>query len=509
FVAGLGLWLPSMNYDDNSAHLLLPFQLLHDGYYHLDVQTQSWGLAPWANNVLHGIATLLAGHEARAAVNLAWLILGVSGAFRLASALEAPRGAALAAAALYASLPLTGFFTTSMQVDGASAAVLMHLAAGMVSSGRTLPAATHVGLLLGLLAGLKVTNSIYVFPALVWLAWLSVKHKQPGWFLRMGVIAAMAGGASYAYSFAVTGNPLFPLFNSVFQSAYYPATDFVDPRWSTGISWTTVWDLTMHSDRYGEVYPGAWGISPIALLPALALGALNDARLRWITVWFLLSGVIVFAQMQYLRYIFQATAVLGVLGVVALHRLVVPKAFTLATILLIAGNACLLTTTSWMAHQDPWRILLAKGSSALHGIEAEMTPERVLLRRIVEKDDNACILLATPDSPYIGIAGGRAVSVNGSYDLRMAKAFKAARTDPSGGHWRSLLNSLGVSYVVTPVELDPVLRRVLGEDAFARIDQQGQVIVWAHPDPSDRVCTGTLEHDRDEAHRRLHPGDWH
>ena len=506
FVAGLGLWLPSMNYDDNSAHLLLPFQLLHDGYYHLDVQTQTWGLAPWANNVLHGIAALLAGNEARAAVDLAWLLLGVSGAFRLASALDAPPRAALAAAAVYASLPLTGFFTTSMQVDGASAAALMHFAAILVLAGRRLPAAGVTGLLLGLLAGLKATNAVYALPA---LAWLCVRHKQPGWLLRMGATAAVVGGASYAYSYAVTGNPLFPLFNSVFQSAYYPAVDFVDPRWAAGISWTTVWELTMHSDRYGEFYPGAWGISPMALVPALLLGALVDARLRWVALWFLLSGVIVFAQVQYLRYIFQATAVLGVLGVVALHRLVVPRAFMPIVVLLVAGNACLLTTTSWMVHQDPWRILLAKGRTGVQAIEAEMTPERVLLRRIMEKDDGACILLATQDSPYIGIGGGRAFSVKGSYDLRLAKAFKAARDDQTGAHWRSLLNSLGVSYVITTVELDPNLKRVLGEHAFVRIDQQGQVATWAHPDPSDRVCTGTLEHDRDEAHRLLHPGDLH
>ncbi|HRA57694.1 MAG TPA: hypothetical protein PLN74_09360, partial [Thermomonas sp.] len=36
-LAGLGLWLPSVSYDDNTTHLTLPYQLLRDGYFHLDV----------------------------------------------------------------------------------------------------------------------------------------------------------------------------------------------------------------------------------------------------------------------------------------------------------------------------------------------------------------------------------------------------------------------------------------------------------------------------------------
>jgi hypothetical protein len=68
-VASLGLWLPSLNYDDNAVHLILQAQLLADGYYRLDVQSQSWAVAPWANNVLHAVAAMLAGHEARAAVD--------------------------------------------------------------------------------------------------------------------------------------------------------------------------------------------------------------------------------------------------------------------------------------------------------------------------------------------------------------------------------------------------------------------------------------------------------
>ena len=79
-VASLGLWLPSLNYDDNAVHLILQSQMLADGYYRLDVQSQSWAVAPWANNVLHAVAAMFAGHDARAAMGALWLLVGIDGA---------------------------------------------------------------------------------------------------------------------------------------------------------------------------------------------------------------------------------------------------------------------------------------------------------------------------------------------------------------------------------------------------------------------------------------------
>ena len=87
-------------------------------------------------------------------------------AWQLARALGASARVALAAAALFASLPLTGYFTTTMQVDGASAAVLMRFAAVLAVSGISLPPLMLTVALLALLAGLKASNGVYVLPAL-------------------------------------------------------------------------------------------------------------------------------------------------------------------------------------------------------------------------------------------------------------------------------------------------------------------------------------------------------
>jgi len=509
FVASLGLWLPSLNYDDNSAHLILPYQLLADGYYHLDVSTQVWAVAPWANNVLHGIAALFAGTEARPAANLLWLLLGMNGAWRLARSVGASEGCGLAAVAVYASLPLTGYFTTAMQVDGASGAVLMHLAATLAGAGRALPPALAIGALLALLAGLKATNAIFALPAIAWGAWLAVRQRNWGWLAVAGGLAILLAGASYFYATWVTGNPLFPLFNGVFKSPYYPPIDFIDPRWQTGMGWRLPWDLTMHTDRFGEVYPGAWGFALLALLPALLLDAVRDTRSRWLVLWFAASGIVLFAQVQYLRYVFPSMACLVVLGVVALGRGADRRLLASASVILVVGNALLLPTTSWMARENPWQPLLGSGNAASARIEAQMAPARVLLERVLVEDARACVLLADGESPYIGVAGGRAQSIKSGYDPRMSKSFEWARSDPSGARWGEFLASVGPSHVMTGAGTDTALTDALVAAGYATQDHEGPYATWVASDPAKRSCTGNLERVRDEAHRRVHPGDMH
>src|SRR5687768_15996385 len=66
-VAGLasaGAWLPTMQHDDLAFHLGLPWQLMLNGRYALDPAHQVWALAPWAGDVLQGMAQVMAHAEA-------------------------------------------------------------------------------------------------------------------------------------------------------------------------------------------------------------------------------------------------------------------------------------------------------------------------------------------------------------------------------------------------------------------------------------------------------------
>lgn len=497
-VASLGLWLPSLNYDDNAVHLILQSQLLADGYYRLDVQSQSWAVAPWANNVLHAVAAMFAGHEARAAVAALWLLLGIDGARRLASALGASPRVALAAAAVFAAQPFAGYFTTTMQVDGASAAILLQLAAVAAVPAAQRPGPLAIGAIGGLLLALKTISLLFALPLLVWLGWSSTPGLRLRWTLRMLAVLLPVAGSSYCYAVLVTGNPLFPFFNAVFRSPYYALENFRDLKWMAGVTWRAPWDLLFRSNVYGQYYPGAAGIAVLATLPVVLVAALRKPALRWLAAWALLVAALLFWQMQYLRYLFPACAVLAVLGVVALSRVLDWRGFVAALVVLVAVDLALMPTTSWIARANPWAGLLRDGPDARSGLVNEVMPEGALLARIVARDPGACVLMADPRRPFVGVGRGHALSMHRRYDPELWHARNAAQADPTGAAWRALLDRIGASHVIVDAGTEPLLARTLAGMGYVVLDRQGTQELRAAPGQGRR-CMARLQSSRDRS----------
>ena len=507
-VASLGLALPSLNYDDNVAHLILPDQLLAAGYYRMDVSSQLGAVAAWANNVLHGVATLLAGQEVSGAVNLLWLLLGLSGAYRLALAIGGSRAVALAAAAVFASHPLSAYFASTMQVDGAVAAVLLHLAAELVNGKDRLASPWITGAMLGLLAGLKVSNVVYVLLPLAWWAWCAVRKREPRQLLILVAMAAAVGGSSYAYAMWVTGNPVFPFYNAIFKSPFMPPINFHDARWDSGVDWRAAWDLTFNTSRFGESYPGAAGIALLVTLSGLVVEIARPRGGRWIALWMLVAGALMFWQIQYLRYVFPAIAVLTTVGLVGLSRYTDTRVFAALVVTVVAINAALIPATSWIVRDNPWGRLAREGVSAKAEIQRAVIPERALLDRLQARSPNACVLLTDPRSPFVGSFGGRANAM-AWYDPRLSAARSWAEGDPSGGRWQQLLRSVGASHLVLRHQVDTPLANAVEGLGFERIDTEASLGLWADAAVEKRRCDPRFLQQRDQAHRLFHPGDKH
>ena len=498
-VASLGLWLPSLNYDDNAVHLILQAQLLADGYYRLDVQSQSWAVAPWANNVLHAVAAMLAGHEARAAVAALWLLLGIDGARRLASALGASPPVALAAAAVFAAQPFAGYFTTTMQVDGASAAILLQLAAVAAVPAMQRPGPLAIGAIGGLLLALKTVNLLFASPLIMWIAWSSAPGLRLQWTLRMLAILLPVAASSYCYAMLVTGNPLFPFFNAVFRSPYYPLENMRDLKWMAGATWRAPWDLLFHSEMFGQYYPGASGIAALATLPVVLAVAVRKPAMRWLAVWAVLVAAALFMQMQYLRYLFPAYAVLAVLGVVALSRALAWRGFVAAVLVLVAVDVALMPTTSWIVRGNPWVGLLRDGPRARAALVNEVMPEGALLARIAAREPAACVLMTDPRRPFVGVGGGHALSMHRRYDPELWRARNAAQLDPSGAAWRALLDRIGASHVIVDAGNEPLLASTLEGMGYVVLDRQGVHELRAAATEQPRRCSSTLQSSRDRS----------
>lgn len=503
-IASLGLWLPTLNYDDNAVHLILQSQLLADGYYHLDVQTQSWATAPWANNVLHAVAAMFAGLDARAAVATLWLLLGISGAWRLARALDAPPAVALAAAAVFAAQPLAGYFTTTLQVDGASAAVFLHLAATCVMPRAERAGPFLLGLVAGLLLALKTSNLVYLLPLMAWLCLSQPKGARLAWLAKFIACMLPIAAANYTYAWIVTGNPLFPFYNAVFKSPYYPPENFRDLHWMAGVTWHSLWDITFKTESVGQFYPGAAGLTVLATLPALLVDAARRPAVRWLALWAFATGLQLFWFMQYLRYIFPALAVFAVLGTVAFARVADRRVFAAAIVLLAGVDAILMPTSSWYIRGNDWSRLLREGPSAKAAIVHDFMPEQALVARVMAGDPQACVLMAEPKRPFVGAGLGRGISLHRRYDSELWRARNDAETDPGGAKWRALLARIGASHVVFDPAREPLLAKTLADQGYVVLDREGSIEVHAAANVERRRCRPEFRGGRNQARKRFH-----
>lgn len=505
-LAAVPAWLPSLNPDDNSAHLLMARELLAGSYYRIDASSQVFAVAPWLNNVLHAMTSVLAGGESRSAIGVGWLLAGCVGAYRLAYQLGASGPFPWLAAALYASHPLTAYFGMTLQVDGASAAVLLHLVASCIAFKRDDTRAASpwvIGGLCGMLAGLKVSNGVYLLVLGSWLIWHHVSLREYWRLVLLLAFAAVIAGSSYFYATLITGNPLFPLFNGIFKSPYMAAIDFNDPRWHTGVGADAFWKLTFSTPSYMESYVGAAGLSLLALLGTWITSVVAGGWRAALTIFALATGLVMFLQVQYLRYIFPAIGLLSVVAVVALSTQPYRRVAMASLVALVLVQCGLIRSTSWILTAGAAEQLLKDGPRAVEQIEQTYVPERALVRSLDASGRVYCLLFADLTTSYVALAPSKSLAT-GFYDPRMHAFANEADTDPSGARWKEGLERIGITHVeFRPAQARPGLVPALEALGFVMAERRGDAEVWWRPSADATRCLTSTLAPRNEAQRLL------
>lgn len=148
--------------------------------------------------------------------------------------------------------------------------------------------AVRAALLVGMTGALKPLNLGFGLPVV--LVYLHSLYAAG----RLGLVVRAALPAAAAFLFPVlpyslymlreTGSPLFPLYNAIFKSPYWPASNLYDGRWGPkAAAEYFTWPLRVAFDpsRTGEmnVYSGRVSLSVVAAALCLLL-ARGDRRLR-------------------------------------------------------------------------------------------------------------------------------------------------------------------------------------------------------------------------------------
>ena len=481
-LASTGGWLPTMQYDDLAYHLGLPFQLQFSGAYAMDPTHQVWALAPWAGDVLHGIAQVVADREARGAVNVLWLAICAAGVHRLAGLVGASPRARWWGVALFASLPITLALVAGMQTELPGTAAMLWLACMVLDTtesgaGRRLLIGA---ILVGLLFGLKLVHVAAALPLLAWAVWRHRHAIRPARLAAAAALVPLVGGASYCYAWFIAGNPVLPLFNATFQSSYFAARDFVDERWQHGLDASLPWDITFDTGQYYEGFDGALGFVLVAALGAWVV-ALVQPRTRALAVAASAGMLLCVLPLQYARYLYPSLVLLLPALVAALEASMPRRRAAWLVAVLCVGQLAMHGNAYWMFRTGAVKAtVLALGDDA--PVLAEFAPERLLLTRIRETApaSGRVLVLGTEPAAFaeLGVRG-RTVSW---YAPALEQAAIRANADPSGRHWALLLQRQGVTDVVLrEALLHPAQRAALARLGAARVARADVAEWWRVP----------------------------
>lgn len=475
-LGSLPAWLPLRNADDLSFRIGLGYELLEYAYARFDVGTQVWALSPWTSDVLHAFLTLLAKGEASGPLSALWVLLAAWLVRGIALRVGAGAPAAWIAGALYASLPITGFLAGGLQTEAMSAVVLAALATVLLQEKESPSRSTllAVALLAGILMGIKVSNALLLVPMGVWMI-LRWGKTLPWRFVPLATAGALVvGGSSYAYAGILTGNPVLPVFNGIFQSPWFVPSNFVDTTWQSGFSWTMPWQMLVDSGRYFEGVAGIAGVAGLSPLLVLALVPLLIAkpRVRALAIAGLVAYVLLLSQVQYLRY-FHPALVLILPALMA--ALPASRSTTLAATGVVLLQLALLPTASWMFMQG---ILRERVLSGEYEVVARFAPEKLLASDFRSlAGPSYRVLMADPDRGFVALLPGRAVGVNW-HNPRIDHLRIQDMNSPEV--WERIVREVGASHVIVPKNAIPpgVAGMLVSREAVV-VSRRGHMLLMA------------------------------
>lgn len=459
-------WLPVMMSDDVVYHLALPAQLIESGHYRFNVVDQVWAVSPWANDILHAMVMMLSGHDEIGAVNTMWLLLGASLFWRVVRRLGCDQAWAALGSALFFSLPLFHMSTNSMQTELASTAVVLALLDHILTApGKAL--GRHIlmtAMLSSFLLALKISNAAILAPLLIWWLIRQRPFQLKPWLLGV-FVGIVIGGSSYVYAWILTGNPVLPLFNSMFQSPLMPATNFTNPTYHGLLSWDALYRMTFDSSRFMESEDGTFGFQWLSACGLLLL-ALVNRRLRPLALVGFIGVLILFVQMQYLRYLLPALSVLGVVLTVQLSQLRPAWPSKAAVIAICLLNLYFQCQSAPPLRQGTVTEVLRQGLQDYRNSLLRTTaPERLLLDGWRSRlGAHATVFAGT--NPNVAELAGRGHTLSwyaADYWARMP----AIEADLSGQAYLQYFDELGVDHVLIRPEF-------ASKALVAALDQRGE-----------------------------------
>lgn len=320
--------MPEIGGDALAMHLFVQSHLVQRHQWGFDASTYVWAVMPMLGDWIFSIGYMLAGETAARLINVGFIfILGCLVRELVLWAGGTVIGARWAAL-IFLSTPLTfteagSLFVESVWASFVVAGTLVVLRLSTVSDNTKfeLPIA---GLLLGYALAAKAVT-LTILPVLLLLlmwryrSWYKTANLP---FLALGLcLFLVIGLIPYVTAWRLTGNPVFPFYNYIFQSPYYSngKDPFGAAVFNQGLKWDVLYQATFRSEKYLEAKAGAPGFQWLLLFLPASISLFTGGHRRAIALFVVgvMSIAIAFHSTSYLRYVFPAWVILiAVIGVV-------------------------------------------------------------------------------------------------------------------------------------------------------------------------------------------------
>jgi hypothetical protein len=379
--------LPEVMHDALALHLFVPVHMAVRHEWGFNPSLYSQALIPMLGNWIYSMGYMLAGESAARLLNVSFLfVLAYIGRILVLWAGGSDRGASWGML-MFLATPLCFTESSSLFVEAMWTAYVVtgiYLLARVVTRDDPVERAQDIvvaGLLLGFAAAAKPLTLTYLpafAPLLLarWRVWAYASLVKS--YLKGGLAFVAVGTIPYIAAYLISGNPVFPFYNEIFKSPYYPPFNFDNPIFKAGVTWDLPYQVVFASEKYLEATMGVSGFQWLLLMPVTGLLILvaRGWRAMMLLAVAVLALLVVFHFQSYLRYIFPVVLLMSVLIGVALDQVrgmghIARVAMLLGATLTVMLNLAFFTSGVWVYRDLP-----------IGALFNEAARERLLLERM-------------------------------------------------------------------------------------------------------------------------------
>ncbi|EGR1402300.1 hypothetical protein OEK23_003246 [Vibrio cholerae] len=316
--------IPIINYDDLGTHFLVQSQFSLGSYPSFDVSNHVWALSQWIFDIYYGLFEFLYNYQGRTVLNIILAISIIAIGYETLSNYFGMTFNLLTLL-LCVSTPLFSLALTTSQTELVTVLLLISVIS-LVFNYDSKSFLTSLPIFAFAVA-LKPSNAVvFIFPFIAFVLF-EIKHYR---FININktrcilvlLLSAFMAFSLYLFSYLRSGNPFFPLFNSIFKSDHFPHADFYNSLYSGNFNINAFYGVIFETSKYLESYDGVAGYH-LLLLPVFLVLSFFVYKVDWkVRVFFIttvIGGIVVFYSQQYARYIMPVIVVLPMFYVLILR----------------------------------------------------------------------------------------------------------------------------------------------------------------------------------------------